>query len=82
MGHFPLVDAMYRDGLRFSLCGLVMGETAENLVDMYDISRAEQDAFALESQQKALAGRDGRAAEMASAACTIIASSDGQSMSM
>jgi acetyl-CoA C-acetyltransferase len=41
-----------------------MGETAENLVDMYDISREEQDEFALESQQKALAGAERRAAEM------------------
>ncbi len=35
-----VVDAMYRDGLLDPLCGLIMGETAENLVDMYDISRA------------------------------------------
>ncbi len=38
---------MYRDGLLDPLCGLIMGETAENLVDMYDISREEQDEFAL-----------------------------------
>ena len=42
---------MYRDGLLDPLCGLIMGETAENLVDLYDISREEQDEFALESQQ-------------------------------
>jgi hypothetical protein len=41
-----------------------MGETAENLVDMYDISRQEQDEFALESQQKAEAGKERRAKEM------------------
>ena len=41
-----------------------MGETAENLVDRYDISREEQDEFALESQQKAAAGAAARAAEM------------------
>jgi acetyl-CoA C-acetyltransferase len=41
-----------------------MGETAENLVDMYDISRAEQDEFALRSQQQAQAGAAARATEM------------------
>jgi acetyl-CoA C-acetyltransferase len=64
LGHTEAVDAMYRDGLLDPLCGLIMGETAENLVDRYDISRAEQDAFALESQQKAEAGKIARAAEM------------------
>lgn len=34
-----------------------MGETAENLVDMYKISREDQDAFALNSQQKAAAAQ-------------------------
>ena len=55
---------MYRDGLLDPLCGLIMGETAENLVDRYDISRSEQDEFALESQHKAAAGAEARAAEM------------------
>ncbi len=64
MGDATAYDAMYRDGLLDPLCGLVMGETAENLVDMYRISRQEQDEFALESQQKAEAGKVGRAAEM------------------
>jgi acetyl-CoA C-acetyltransferase len=45
------------------LCDLIMGETAENLVDMYDISREEQDAFALESQRKAVDGAALRAEE-------------------
>ncbi|MEO8475428.1 MAG: thiolase family protein, partial [Actinomycetota bacterium] len=64
LGNTEAVDAMYRDGLLDPLCGLIMGETAENLVDMYDISREEQDTFALESQQKAESGRVERAAEM------------------
>jgi acetyl-CoA C-acetyltransferase len=64
LGHTEAVDAMYRDGLLDPLCDLIMGETAENLVDMYDISRAEQDEFALESQAKAAEGRKGRAAEV------------------
>jgi acetyl-CoA C-acetyltransferase len=53
MGHFPLVDAMYRDGFTCSLCGMVMGETAELLAREYGITREESDAFALASQEKA-----------------------------
>ncbi len=53
MGHFPLVDAMYRDGFTCSLCGMVMGETAELLAREYSITREESDAFALASQEKA-----------------------------
>jgi acetyl-CoA C-acetyltransferase len=64
LGDATVYDAMYRDGLLDPLCGLIMGETAENLVDMYDVSREEQDRFALESQQKAQAGERARAAEM------------------
>jgi acetyl-CoA C-acetyltransferase len=64
MGDATVIDAMYRDGLLDPLCGLVMGETAENLADRYDISREEQDAFALESQEKAASGRAARAAEI------------------
>ncbi len=64
MGDAQVDDAMYRDGLLDPLCGLIMGETAENLVDRYDISRVEQDEFALESQQKAQAGTDARADEL------------------
>jgi acetyl-CoA C-acetyltransferase len=64
MGNATVHDAMYRDGLLDPLCGLVMGETAENLVDRYDLSREEQDGFALESQAKAAAGVGARAAEI------------------
>ena len=53
MGGFELVDAMYRDGFRCSLCGLLMGETAELLAREYGISREASDAFALASQRKA-----------------------------
>ena len=53
MGYSQLVDGMYRDGFSDPLSGLVMGETAENLARQYEISRAEQDEFALRSQQKA-----------------------------
>jgi acetyl-CoA C-acetyltransferase len=64
MGNATVYDAMYRDGLLDPLCGLLMGETAENLVDRYDISREEQDEFALESQRKAATGAASRAAEI------------------
>jgi acetyl-CoA C-acetyltransferase len=64
LGNADVVDAMYRDGLLDPLSGLIMGETAENLVDMYDITREEQDAFALESQEKARDGTERRAAEI------------------
>ena len=53
MGNFTLVDAMYRDGFTCSVCGLVMGETAEILARQYGITREESDAYALESQQRA-----------------------------
>jgi acetyl-CoA C-acetyltransferase len=53
MGHFTLIDAMYRDGFTCSLCGLVMGETAEVLARKYEITRAESDAYALGTQRRA-----------------------------
>ncbi len=63
LGDAQVYDAMYRDGLLDPLCGLIMGETAENLVERYDITRREQDEFALESQQKAEAATAARARE-------------------
>ena len=53
MGNFSFVDAMYRDGFRCSVSGLIMGETAEILARQYGITKDESDAFALESQRKA-----------------------------
>src|SRR3989440_7784099 len=55
MGHAELVDGMYRDGFNDPLSGLVMGETAEELARRYEISRDEQDEYALRSQQRAAA---------------------------
>jgi len=52
MGHQQVTDSMYRDGFLCPLCGQLMGETAETLADRYAIPRAEQDAFAAESQQR------------------------------
>ena len=59
MGNMELVDGMYRDGFNDPLSGLVMGQTAENLAGRYEISRAEQDEFALRSQQRAQAAITG-----------------------
>ncbi|HEV7683663.1 MAG TPA: acetyl-CoA C-acetyltransferase [Pyrinomonadaceae bacterium] len=53
MGNTELVDGMYRDGFNDPLSGLVMGETAENLARQYEISRDEQNEYALRSQQRA-----------------------------
>jgi acetyl-CoA C-acetyltransferase len=58
MGNRELVDGMYRDGFNDPLSGLVMGETAENLARQYDITRDEQDDYALGSQQRAQAAID------------------------
>ena len=55
MGHAELVDGMYRDGFNDPLSGLIMGETAEVLARHYEISRDEQDEYALRSQQRASA---------------------------
>jgi acetyl-CoA C-acetyltransferase len=53
LGDGVLVDAMYRDGLFCPLAELIMGETADLLADKLNISRREQDEYALESQVKA-----------------------------
>jgi len=55
MGNMELVDGMYRDGFNDPLSGLVMGQTAENLAARYNVSREEQDRYALRSQQRAQA---------------------------
>jgi acetyl-CoA C-acetyltransferase len=53
MGHGELVDTMIADGLWCIFSDTHMGITAENLGELYDISRDEQDEFAAWSQQKA-----------------------------
>ena len=55
---------MYRDGFLCPLCDQVMGETAETLARKYGITRAEQDAYSAESQQRCeRARREGRFTE-------------------
>ncbi len=53
LGHAKVVDAMYQDGFLCPLSEQLMGATAETLAQELDISRDEQDRFALASQQKA-----------------------------
>lgn len=55
MGHANLTDSMITDGLWDAFNNYHMGITAENLVDRYGIGREALDAFAVESQRKALA---------------------------
>jgi len=58
--HSQLTDALW-EGLTDPICGQIMGRTAENLVEMYNISRQEQDEFAVSSHKKAfMASRSGR----------------------
>jgi acetyl-CoA C-acetyltransferase len=55
LGHGKLIDHMLHEGLTDAMHDIHMGITAENLVERYDISRDDQDLFALESQQRATA---------------------------
>jgi acetyl-CoA C-acetyltransferase len=53
LGNQELVDGMYRDGFFCPMAKMVMGETAEALAEHYQISREEQDEYALLSQTRA-----------------------------
>ncbi len=53
LGHDTILDMIIKDGLTDVYNDYHMGITAENLADKYNISRAEQDEFAAESQNKA-----------------------------
>jgi acetyl-CoA C-acetyltransferase len=55
MGDGKLVDVLHKDGFMCPLAGHLMGVTAETLVEKYNISREEQDEFAVDSQSKAVA---------------------------
>lgn len=52
MGHKQVMDSMILDGLTDAFNNYHMGITAENIAEQWGISRAEQDEFALLSQQK------------------------------
>ena len=58
MGDKKLVDTMIKDGLWDAFNNYHMGTTAENINDIWGITRREQDEFAAASQQKACAARD------------------------
>jgi acetyl-CoA C-acetyltransferase len=53
MGDLGLVDTMIKDGLWDAFNGYHMGQTAENVAQKYQITREQQDAFAVASQNKA-----------------------------
>jgi acetyl-CoA C-acetyltransferase len=57
MGDFKMVDSMIKDGLTDAFYGYHMGNTAENVARQWQLSRDEQDAFALASQNKAEAAQ-------------------------
>ncbi len=59
-----LLDSVYRDGLLDSFEGIHMGLTAERLAHDFNISRPDQDAFALQSHQRYWAARERLAAEI------------------
>jgi acetyl-CoA C-acetyltransferase len=57
MGNVSFVDSMIKDGLWDAFHGYHMGTTAENVAQKWQISREEQDAFAVASQNKAEAAQ-------------------------
>ncbi|OLP56067.1 acetyl-CoA acetyltransferase [Rhizobium rhizosphaerae] len=57
MGDFKMVDTMIKDGLTDAFYGYHMGITAENIARQWQLSRDEQDQFALASQNKAEAAQ-------------------------
>ncbi|MGN7477164.1 thiolase family protein [Solibacillus silvestris] len=57
LGSFTIEDSILYDGLICSYENYHMGMTAENLAKKYSISRAEQDEYALMSQQRALSAQ-------------------------
>ena len=54
LGDVEMIDTMIKDGLWDAFHGYHMGVTAENVAEKFQITRDEQDKFALKSQEKAL----------------------------
>ena len=54
LGDVELIDTMLKDGLMDAFNGYHMGITAENVAEKFQVTRDEQDKFALKSQEKAL----------------------------
>ena len=57
MGDMKYIDTMIRDGLWDAFNGYHMGQTAENVAEKFQITREQQDEFALASQNKAEAAQ-------------------------
>ena len=57
MGDLQFVDTMIKDGLWDAFHGYHMGQTAENIASRWQITRGDQDAFAVASQNKAEAAQ-------------------------
>jgi acetyl-CoA C-acetyltransferase len=57
MGDVKFIDTMIKDGLWDAFHGYHMGNTAENVAAKWQITREQQDAFAVSSQNKAEAAR-------------------------
>jgi len=57
MGDMKFIDSMIKDGLWDAFNGYHMGQTAENVAQQWQISRDEQDTFAVASQNKAEAAQ-------------------------
>ena len=57
MGDYAMVDTMIKDGLWDAFNGYHMGNTAENVAKQYQITRGQQDEFAVASQNKAEAAQ-------------------------
>jgi len=53
MGNYEMIDTMIKDGLWDAFNGYHMGNTAENVARQWQITRAQQDEFAVKSQNKA-----------------------------
>ncbi len=54
LGDTELIDTMIKDGLWDAFNGYHMGITAENVAEKFQVTRDQQDNFALESQEKAI----------------------------
>ena len=59
IGDVELVDSMIKDGLWDAFNGYHMGVTAENVAEKFQVTRDEQDRFAIKSQEKALQSQKG-----------------------
>jgi acetyl-CoA C-acetyltransferase len=53
MGHGEVYDSMLLEGLTCAMGGYHMGMTAENIASRFNVSRDQQDAYAVESQRRA-----------------------------